>query len=55
MSIPESIGGQRYAVKARKLARKGNTMAFLVPSRNGWVPHHGIPGDVWVFALYFSR
>ena len=35
---------QRYAVKARKLARKGDTMALLVPSRNGWVSHHGIPG-----------
>lgn len=46
---------QRYATKARKLARKGDTMALLVPSWNGWIPHHGIPGDLWAFALYFSH
>ena len=37
---------QRYAVKGRKLARKGDTMALLVPSRNGWVSHQAIPGDL---------
>ena len=46
---------QRYANKSRKLARKGDTAALYVPSRNGWVPHHGIPLDLWAFALCFSR
>ena len=42
---------QSRATKSLKLALKGDTSALLVPSQQGWIPHSGIPGDLWVFAL----
>ena len=32
-------------------ARKALKMAARVPSRQGWVPHSGIPGDLCVFSV----
>lgn len=40
--------------KCLKLAEKGSTNALLVPTKDGWVPHQGIPGDLWAFALTFN-
>jgi hypothetical protein len=39
--------------KSLKLALKDESGVLLVPSNNGWVPHPGLPGDLWVFALEF--
>lgn len=33
---------------------KGSRNALLVPTKNGWAPHSGIPGDLWAFALTFD-
>ena len=41
------------AVKSRCLAVRGDGNALLVPSKKGWLPHKGIPGDLWVFAVCF--
>ena len=43
----------RYSSKSMKLAETGDTRALLVPSRDGWVHHPGIPGDLWAFSLKF--
>ena len=37
------------AVRSRCLAVRGDGNALLVPSKKGWLPHKGIPGDLWVF------
>ncbi len=44
---------QCYSVKSLKLARKGDTGALFIPSKKGWVPHSGIPGDLVAFAVKF--
>ena len=41
------------AVKSRCLAVRGDGNALLVPSKKGWLPHKGIPGDLWVSAVCF--
>ena len=41
------------ALKSKCLAVRGDSNALFVPSRKGWVPHKGIPGDLWVFAVCF--
>ena len=43
----------RKALKSKRLAVQGDSNALLVPSRKGWVPHKGIPGDLWAFAVCF--
>ena len=44
---------QRHVIKARKLTDEGDTNALLIPSMAGWIPHPGIPGDLWAFPLQF--
>ena len=44
---------QRYSTKAARLACKDDAGSLLVPSRTGWLPHKGLPGDLWVFSLRF--
>ena len=34
------------ALKSKRLAVQGDSNALLAPSRKGWVPHKGIPGDL---------
>jgi hypothetical protein len=41
------------AFKSKRLAVRGDGNALLVPSRKGWLPHKGIPGDLWAFAVCF--
>ena len=41
------------ARKSRKLAVKGKVGALLSPSKQGWIPHPGIPGDLWAFSVHF--
>ena len=42
---------QSYTTRAIKLAQRGDPGGLRLPSPRGWVPHPGIPGDLWVFAL----
>ena len=44
---------QSYTTRAIKLAQRGDPGGLRLPSPRGWVPHPGIPGDLWVFALDF--
>ena len=44
---------RRYSFRFVKLAEKGEQRALLIPSRDGWVSHPGLPGDLWAFALTF--
>lgn len=44
---------QAWSSKAVLLAPKGDKSALLAPSPHGWIPHPGIPGDLWAFALSF--
>ena len=44
---------QHRSVKVKMLASKGDCTAVLRPSRQGWVPHPGIPGDLWAFSVEF--
>ena len=44
---------QYSARKALKMAARGDPDVLLVPSRQGWVPHSGIPGDLCVFSVEF--
>lgn len=37
-----------------RVAPQGTPGVLLVPSKDGWTPHPGIPGDLWVFALQFD-
>lgn len=32
---------------------RGYIHALLVPSKKGWYPHQGIPGDLWAFVITF--
>ena len=45
---------QRASRRAYKLASKGDTDALLVPTRDGWKPHPGLPGDLLAFAVVFN-
>ena len=45
---------QRYSTNSMKLDVEGSTKALLIPTRNGWSAHPGLPGDLWGFALDFS-
>ena len=42
---------QSCASKSCRLAVKGEVGALLLPSRQGWIPHPGIPGDLWAFGV----
>ena len=42
------------ALKSKRLAVQGDSNALLVPFRKGWVPHKGIPGDLWAFTVCFK-
>ena len=42
---------QQSAYKSQRLDVRGSTQALLTPSKNGWIPHPGLPGDLWAFAL----
>ncbi|XP_015752404.1 PREDICTED: uncharacterized protein LOC107332195 [Acropora digitifera] len=42
-----------YAKKAVKIASTGDGDLLLIPSAQGWIPHSGIPGDLWVFSVVF--
>ena len=44
---------KKFSSKSVKLAEKGDQRALLMPSKDGWVPHAGIPGDLWAFSLKF--
>ena len=41
------------SVKVQRMASKGDRTVLLRPSRQGWVPHPGIPGDLWAFYVEF--
>ena len=44
---------RRYSFRSMKFAETGDRRALLMPSKDGWVPHPGIPGDLWAFSLTF--
>jgi len=44
---------QACSVKSWRIARVGTPGILLVPAKDGWTPHAGIPGDLWVFAVEF--
>lgn len=44
---------QHKAMRSCKLARKGDSNALLVPSKEGWIPYGNIPGDLWAFDIVF--
>ena len=44
---------QSCASKSCRLAIKGDVGALLSPSKQGWTPYQGIPGDLWAFAVHF--
>ena len=39
--------------RAFKMASKGDGDVLLVPSTQGWIPHPGILGDLWVLSVAF--
>ena len=41
------------ARKSCRLAVKGEVGALLLPSKQGWIPHPGIPGDLWAFGVQY--
>lgn len=45
---------QHRSVKVQRLAPKGDRTALLRPSRQGWVPHPGIPGAYGLSMWNFS-
>ena len=44
---------QSCASKSCRLAGKGEAGALLLPSKQGWIPHPGIPGDLWAFGVRY--
>ena len=48
------VHDQCYSVESLTLARKGYSKALLVPSKEGWVPHYGIPDDLVAFSVKFD-
>ena len=44
---------QKYSTKSCRLAHRGDHDALLKPSAAGWIPHPGLPGDLWAYALNF--
>jgi hypothetical protein len=44
---------QSRARSSRRLASAGDCDALLVPSKNGWIAHSGLNGDLWAFAVVF--
>lgn len=44
---------QSRATTSRVLALRGDSQALLIPSKRGWIPHSGIPGDLWAFSVVF--
>ena len=49
-----AAGQQIFLYETMKLAETGDTRALLVPSRDSWVHHPGIPGELWAFLLTFA-
>ena len=47
-----AAGQQIFFCETMKLTETGDTRALLVPSRDGWVHHPGIPGELWAFFAY---
>jgi hypothetical protein len=45
---------QEHATLSLRVAWRGDQSALRVPSSQGWVPHPGLSGDLWVFALDFT-
>ena len=43
-----------YAKQAFKMASTGEGDVLLIPSSQGWIPHPGIPGNLWVFLAVFK-
>ena len=41
------------ARKSCRLAVKGEVAALLLPSKQVWIPHPGIPGDLWAFGVQY--
>ena len=42
------------ASKSSRLAVKGEAGALLLPSKQGWIPHPGIPrDDLWGFGVRY--
>ena len=44
---------QKYSTMSYRLGRRGDHNALLKPSAAGWIPHSGLPGDLWAYALDF--
>ena len=44
---------QKYSTKSCRLAHRGDHNAPLKPSAACWIPHPGLPGDLWAYALNF--
>ena len=56
MCIRENIGGRWSSVGPRglfKLACKGDSQALLIPSKEGWINHSNILGDLWILLVEF--
>ena len=41
------------AMKSCRLAVKGEVGSASVTSKQGWIPHPGIPGDLWAFGVQY--
>lgn len=44
----------KHSVKSLRLSRNGEQGALLVPSKNGWIDHTGLKGELWAFSLAFE-
>ncbi len=44
---------QASSKKVTKLASRGDITALRLPTSQGWMPHPGLPGDLWTFAVSF--
>ena len=44
---------QCWSSRSLKLACKGDSQALLIPSKEGWINHTNIPGDLWIFFVEF--
>jgi len=56
MCIRGNIGGRWSSVSPRglfKLVCKGDLQALLIPSKEGWINHSNILGDLWILLVEF--
>ena len=44
---------QSCAIKSCRLAVKGEAGALMLSSKQGWIPHPGIPGDLTAFGVLY--